>query len=210
MTSLADIAYNQSASTVLILDNSITGMTGHQQNPTTGLNIKGDPAGKIDLEALCKAMGIGRVRVVDPYNLAQCEQALKEELAADEPSVIIVRRPCVLLKQVKTASPLTVDPAKCVGCKACMKLGCPSISIRAGKAHIGRDPLRRLRGLQGTLPDGRVHRQNDDGLRGRENGNEKHHDRRRRRPRGRCSPARCWGGCSSRKGTTSRFRKSTG
>ena len=136
MTSLADIAYNQSASTVLILDNSITGMTGHQQNPTTGLNIKGDPAGKIDLEALCKAMGIGRVRVVDPYNLAQCEQALKEELAADEPSVIIVRRPCVLLKQVKTAAPLTVDPAKCVGCKACMKLGCPSISIRAGKAHI--------------------------------------------------------------------------
>ena len=136
MTSLADIAYNQSASTVLILDNSITGMTGHQQNPTTGYNIKGDPAGKIDLEALCKAMGIGRVRVVDPYNLAQCEQALKEELAADEPSVIIVRRPCVLLKRVKTAAPLTVDPAKCVGCKACMKLGCPSISIRAGKAHI--------------------------------------------------------------------------
>ena len=136
MTSLADIAYNQSASTVLILDNSITGMTGHQQNPTTGYNIKGDPAGKIDLEALCKAMGIGRVRVVDPYNLAQCEQALREELAADEPSVIIVRRPCVLLKQVKTAAPLAVDPAKCVGCKACMKLGCPSISIRDKKAHI--------------------------------------------------------------------------
>ena len=136
MTSLADIAYNQSASTVLILDNSITGMTGHQQNPTTGYNIKGDPAGKIDLEALCKAMGIGRVRVVDPYNLAQCEQALREELAADEPSVIIVRRPCVLLKQVKTAAPLAVDPAKCVGCRACMKLGCPSISIRDKKAHI--------------------------------------------------------------------------
>ena len=136
MTGLANIAYNQSNSTVIILDNSITGMTGHQQNPTTGYNIKGDPAGKIDLEALCKAMGIGRVRVVDPYNLAQCEQALKEELAADEPSVIIVRRPCVLLKQVKTAAPLAVDPAKCVGCKACMKLGCPSISIRAGKAHI--------------------------------------------------------------------------
>ncbi len=70
MTSLADIAYNQSASTVFILDNSITGMTGHQQNPTTGYNIKGDPAGKIDLEALCNAMGIDRVRVVDPYDLA--------------------------------------------------------------------------------------------------------------------------------------------
>ncbi len=136
MTSLADIAYNQSASTVLILDNSITGMTGHQQNPTTGYNIKGDPAGKIDLEALCRAMGINRVEVVDPYNLAQCEQVLKEELQADEPSVIICRRPCVLLKAVRTAAPLTVDREKCVGCKACMKLGCPSISIRDGKATV--------------------------------------------------------------------------
>ena len=136
MTSLADIAYNQSASTVLILDNSITGMTGHQQNPTTGLNIKGDPAGKIDLTALCRAMGIGRVTVVDPYDLAQCERVLKAELAADEPSVIIVRRPCVLLKQVKTAPPLAVDREKCVGCKACMKLGCPSISIKDGKAQV--------------------------------------------------------------------------
>ncbi len=136
MTSLADIAYNQSASTVLILDNSITGMTGHQQNPTTGLNIKGDPAGRIDLTALCRAMGIRRVTVVDPYDLAQCERVLQAELAADEPSVIIVRRPCVLLKQVKTAPPLTVDREKCVGCKACMKLGCPSISIKDGKAHV--------------------------------------------------------------------------
>ena len=136
MTSLADIAYNQSASTVLILDNSITGMTGHQQNPTTGLNIKGDPAGRIDLTALCRAMGIRRVTVVDPYDLAQCERVLKAELAADEPSVIIVRRPCVLLKQVKTAPPLTVDREKCVGCKACMKLGCPSISIKDGKAQV--------------------------------------------------------------------------
>ena len=98
MTGLANIAYNQSNSTVIILDNSITGMTGHQQNPTTGYNIKGDPAGKIDLEALCRAMGFGRVRVVDPYDLTACDKALKEELAADEPSVIISRRPCALLK----------------------------------------------------------------------------------------------------------------
>ncbi len=136
MTSLANIAYNQSASTVIILDNSITGMTGHQQNPTTGYNIKGDPAGKIDLEALCRAMGINRVRVVDPYDLAACDRALSEELAADEPSVIISRRPCVLLKSVKTAPPLHVDSDKCRGCKACMKMGCPSISIRNGKAVI--------------------------------------------------------------------------
>lgn len=136
MTGLANIAYNQSNSTVIILDNSITGMTGHQQNPTTGYNIKGDPAGKIDLEALCKAMGFGRVRVVDPYDLKATETAVKEELAANEPSVIISRRPCVLLKYVKTNPPLKVDPDKCRGCKACMKLGCPSISFRDGKAHI--------------------------------------------------------------------------
>ena len=93
MTGLVNIAYNDSNSTVIILDNSITGMTGHQQNPTTGFNLKGDPAAKVDLEALCHALGIQRVRVVDPYNLAQCEEAIKEELAADEASVIISRRP---------------------------------------------------------------------------------------------------------------------
>ncbi len=136
MTGLANIAYNQSNSTVIILDNSITGMTGHQQNPTTGYNIKGDPAGKIDLEALCKSMGFNRVRVVDPYDLKAMDAAVKEELAANEPSVIISRRPCVLLKYVKTNPALSVDNEKCRGCKACMKLGCPSISFRDGKAHI--------------------------------------------------------------------------
>ena len=136
MTSLCNIAYNQSASTVIILDNSITGMTGHQQNPTTGYNIKGDPAGKIDLEALCRSMGIERVRVVDPYDLAQCDAVLKEELSVDEPSVIISRRPCVLLKSVKTAPSLHVDKDKCRGCKACMKMGCPSISMKNGKAAV--------------------------------------------------------------------------
>ena len=136
MTGLANIAYNQSNSTVIILDNSITGMTGHQQNPTTGYNIKGDPAGKIDLEALCRAMGFNRVRVVDPYDLKATDAAIKEELAAAEPSVIISRRPCALLKYVKHEAPLTVDPVKCVGCRSCMKIGCPAISIREGKAHV--------------------------------------------------------------------------
>ena len=131
MTGLANVAYNQSNSTVIILDNSITGMTGHQQNPSTGLNIKGDPAGKIDLESLCRAMGINRVRVVDPYNLAECDAALKEELAAAEPSVIISRRPCALLKTVKHKPPLKVDASKCIGCKSCMKIGCPAISMRS-------------------------------------------------------------------------------
>ncbi len=136
MTGLANVAYNQSNSTVIILDNSITGMTGHQQNPSTGLNIKGDPAGKIDLESLCRAMGINRVRVVDPYNLAECDAALKEELAAPEVSVIISRRPCALLKNVKHKPPLKVDASKCIGCKSCMKIGCPAISMVDGKAVV--------------------------------------------------------------------------
>ena len=136
MTGLANIAYNMSNSTVIILDNSITGMTGHQQNPTTGYNIKGDPAGKINLEALCKAMGFARVRVVDPYDLDACDKAVQEELAVAEPSVIISRRPCALLKYVEVKPPLTVDAEKCKGCKMCMKLGCPAVSIKDVKAQI--------------------------------------------------------------------------
>jgi indolepyruvate ferredoxin oxidoreductase alpha subunit len=136
MTGLVNIAYNATNSTVIILDNSITGMTGHQQNPTTGYNIKGDPAQKVDLEALCHALGINRVRVVDPYDLKACETAVKEELQAEEPSVIISRRPCVLLKSVKPKAPLKVDPEKCRSCKRCMSLGCPAISMKDGKARI--------------------------------------------------------------------------
>jgi indolepyruvate ferredoxin oxidoreductase alpha subunit len=136
ITGLVNMAYNESNATVIIVDNSITGMTGHQQNPTTGFNLKGDPCTKIDLESLCRSVGIRRVRVVDPYDLAQCDAAIKEELAADEPSVIISRRPCALLKYVKHKKPLTVDEDKCVGCKACMKIGCPAISIVDGKAKV--------------------------------------------------------------------------
>ncbi len=136
MTGLANIAYNQSNSTVIILDNSITGMTGHQQNPTTGYNIKGDPAGKIDLESLCRAMGIERVRVVDPYDLNACDEVLKEELAAEAPSVIISRRPCALLKYVKPKKPLKVAKENCVGCKSCMRLGCPAVTVKDKKAVI--------------------------------------------------------------------------
>ena len=136
ITSLIDIAYNRSNSVVIVLDNSITGMTGHQQNPTTGYNIKGEPATAIDLEALCHAIGIGRVTVVDPYNLKEVTRVLKEELAAEEPSVIISRRPCALLKYVKHAPALAVDKEKCIGCKACLGIGCPAISLRDGKTEI--------------------------------------------------------------------------
>ncbi len=136
MTGLVNIAYNDSHSTVIILDNSITGMTGHQQNPTTGKTIKGDPALAVDLEALCHAIGIERVRVVDPYDLKACEEAVLEELAVDAPSVIISRRPCMLLKYVKAKPPVKVNEDKCVGCKMCMKLGCPAISMKDKKAHV--------------------------------------------------------------------------
>lgn len=136
MTGLVNIAYNSTNSTVIILDNSITGMTGHQQNPTTGKNLKGDPAAAVCLEDLCKAIGIKRVRVVDPYHMAECEAAIKEELAADEPSVIISRRPCALLKYVQHKPALKVDADKCVGCKMCLKIGCPAISMHNGKSVI--------------------------------------------------------------------------
>lgn len=136
MTGITDISYNMSNSTVIILDNSITGMTGHQQNPTTGKNLRGEPAGKVDLEALCKALGFNRVRVVDPYDLKAVEEAVTEELAAKEPSIIISRRPCVMIKGTVHKPPISVDEDKCVGCKQCMSIGCPAIAVKDKKAHI--------------------------------------------------------------------------
>ncbi len=136
MTGICDISYNMTNSTVIILDNSITGMTGHQQNPTTGKNLRGEPAGKVNLEALCRALGFNRVRVVDPYNLQECDTVLKEELEAEEPSIIISRRPCVMIKGTVHRPPLKPDVDKCVGCKACMQIGCPAISVRDKKVVI--------------------------------------------------------------------------
>jgi len=136
ITGLIDIAYNQSNSVVIILDNSITGMTGHQENPTTGKNIKGDPAPYVSLEKLCLAVGIDDVRVVDPNELAATEKTIREALATDKPAVIITRRPCALLKSVKHKPPVKVDKDKCTGCKACMRIGCPAVSMADKKAEI--------------------------------------------------------------------------
>ncbi|MBP3656055.1 MAG: indolepyruvate ferredoxin oxidoreductase subunit alpha [Clostridia bacterium] len=136
VTGLINAVYNESASTIIIVDNSITGMTGHQQNPTTGYNLKGDPCAKIDLETLCRAVGVKRVRVVDPYDLKQTEAAILEELAAKETSVIISRRPCALLKYVKHKKPVVVEADKCRSCRLCMKVGCPAIFMKDGKACI--------------------------------------------------------------------------
>ena len=136
VNSLMNMVYNKATGTVIILDNSITGMTGHQQNPTTGKNLRGEPAGKVDLEALCRALGFNRVRVVDPYDLAAVETAVTEELAAKEPSIIISRRPCVMIKGTVHKPAIAINQDACKGCKACMQIGCPAISFKDKKAHI--------------------------------------------------------------------------
>lgn len=136
ITGLVDIVYNKGISTVIILDNSITGMTGHQQNPTTGKTIKGEPAPAISLEKLCEAVGVKNISVCDPYNLDEFKSLVSTQLQIDAPSVIIARRPCIMLPEVKILPPLHVDHDKCKGCKQCMTIGCPAISFADKKATI--------------------------------------------------------------------------
>ena len=135
ITGLVDIVYNKGANTVIILDNSITGMTGHQDNPTTGKTIRGEATKQVNLISLCKAVGVERVVVADPFDVKNFEKVVKEEVAADEPSVIIAQRPCALLKTVKYTGHCKIGE-NCRNCKMCMKLGCPAISIRDGKVFI--------------------------------------------------------------------------
>ena len=127
ITGLVDIVYNKGANTVIILDNSITGMTGHQDNPTTGYTIRKEETKQVNLVALCKAIGVERVVVADPFDIKNFEKVVKEEVNADEPSVIIAQRPCALLKTVKYTGHCVITD-KCKKCKMCMKLGCPAIS----------------------------------------------------------------------------------
>lgn len=131
ITGLINSVYNGGKSTIMVLDNHITGMTGHQQNPLTGLTLKNTPAPEISLEKLCEACGVKpeHVRLVDPGNIEEIETVLKEELASDETSVIICRKPCALLKYVKREEALSVDSDKCTKCRSCMRIGCPCISI---------------------------------------------------------------------------------
>ena len=136
ITGLIDIVYNSGIATVVIADNSITGMTGHQHNPTTGFDLRGKPAPAISIEKICEAVGVRRIRVADPNNLKELEAALKEELAAPEPSVIITRRPCALLKSVRHGQPYKVNREKCIACKICFRIGCPAISMVEGKSSI--------------------------------------------------------------------------
>lgn len=128
ITGLIDIVYNKGANTVIILDNSITGMTGHQDNPTTGKTIRGELTKQVNLITLCKSVGVDRVVVCDPFDVKQFEKVVREETNANEPSVIIAQRPCALLKSVKYEGKCVISD-KCRKCKLCMKLGCPAISI---------------------------------------------------------------------------------
>ena len=144
ITGLIDIAYNKGISTVVVLDNSITGMTGHQNNPLNGKTISGDPTVAIDLEALAHAIGIRRVVTVDPFDIEATRKAVEAELAVEEPSLVISRRPCALLKDVKHKPALDVDAEACTGCKACLQVGCPALSQApsgtAGKTRAVIDP----------------------------------------------------------------------
>ncbi len=138
MTGLVNLTYNKGNSTVVIVDNSITGMTGHQQNPCTGFTLKGEPVSGIMLENIAKAAGVdeNHIKVCDPGDVKDFEKILKDELAYDGVSVVIARRPCALLKYVKHNPPLAVDADKCKSCRACMQIGCPCISFEDGKAKI--------------------------------------------------------------------------
>jgi len=129
ITPLIDVVYNQGTSTVLILDNDTTAMTGHQDHPATGVTIQKQPTAKLDIEALVRAVGVKNVRTVDPLKLDELETALKEELERREPSVIIAKRPCVLLEKVVVTNPIMVDPELCTGCKVCIRVGCTGISF---------------------------------------------------------------------------------
>lgn len=135
ITGLVNMVYNKGTGTVLVLDNRTTAMTGHQHHPGTGSTLMGEAVPDIDIEALARAMGIKRVRVADPLDLAEAKAAIQEEVAAEEPSVIIFRRPCVLL--AKTFGPaVTVLQDKCKGCKTCIRVGCPAISIKDKVAMV--------------------------------------------------------------------------
>ncbi len=137
ITGLIDVVYNKGNSTVIILDNSITGMTGHQPNPTTGFTIKGEKTKQVNLVALAQAVGVSpeRIRIADPFDLDNFEKVVKEEIQADEPSVIISQRPCALLKTVKYSGCYEIND-KCKKCKMCLKLGCPAISLQGDKVII--------------------------------------------------------------------------
>lgn len=139
ITPLLNMAYNQSEALIMILDNSTTAMTGMQDHPGTGYTLMKKETKKVDLKLLVSALGIENIKIIDPYNLKEARDAIKEELAKSGPSVIISQHPCVLFKRANiTPKPaLKVDPGKCEGCKACLDLNCPPIAWKQGVTKEG-------------------------------------------------------------------------
>ena len=135
ITPLLDAVYNEAPITVMILDNSTTAMTGHQEHPGTGSTLKGDPSSAVNLEGLCASLGVKRVQAIDAFDLKELRSTIKGELAAKEPSVVIVRRPCVFLL-TEFDAPYWVDEDLCTACEACIKLGCPALSMKGETAKI--------------------------------------------------------------------------
>jgi len=138
ITPLINIVYNKGTSTVIILDNRITAMTGHQEHPGTGKTLMGEDTVTINPEDIVKACGVKHVFTVDPYNLKELKKVIKREVERKEPSVIIARRPCILLliRKREVGKPFYVDTEECIGCKICLQLGCPAISMKNEKAYI--------------------------------------------------------------------------
>jgi len=132
ITGLINTVYNKATTTTIILDNRTTGMTGHQDNPATGMTIKGEPIKEVDLALLARAVGVERVVEVDPFDVKKLERVIKEELAAEEPSVIITKRKCVLIDFESDKTPCFVHEETCIGCKICLRIGCPCI-VKVGE-----------------------------------------------------------------------------
>lgn len=137
MTGAVEILYNKGNVIPVVLDNSITGMTGHQDNPGSGFNLNGEIAVSVKIEDVLKAYGYKNVIIVDPQDLAAMQKAVDDALASPTPAAIIARRPCLLIKRIKHDIGLCeVDTETCIGCKKCLKVGCPAVMMQNGKAHI--------------------------------------------------------------------------
>ncbi len=136
MQGLLDITYNKGNVTILLLDNRAVGMTGGQENPGSGRDLRGEETRRVDFPKLCEALGVKpeRIRVVDPYQLPVLFKTLREEIKIEEPSVIITDKPCVLVDYYQPQKPYAVTDDKCTGCGNCLDVGCPAIHVtRRGK-----------------------------------------------------------------------------
>ena len=164
ITGLIDAVVNKAAIVVTILDNRITAMTGHQENPGTGRTLMGEPTYQVDLKSLCVACGIkeSNIRTIDPYDLTATKEAIRAGHDASEPFVIITTQPCALIKEVikaRAKMKCAVDEAKCVKCKLCLKAGCPAVNFRDGRVYIDRDSCNGCTVCAQICPKGAISRE---------------------------------------------------